>query len=79
MFLSGRRGSNLQEDMKRIRRGEKSGYAFFVIGVILVGFGYSVYDGGLYYSGLLLIIMGIMSIAFGFVLVYYSRRISIMV
>ncbi len=46
-----------------------------MIGVILVGFGYTLYDIGLSYSGIFLMIMGIVSIAFGSVLVRYSRKI----
>ncbi len=66
----------MQEDVKRIRRGEKSGLVLIVIGVVLMGFGYTFYDGGLRYSGLMLMIMGITSIAFGFVMVRYSTQIK---
>ncbi len=65
----------MQTDIRRIRRGEKSGWIFIVIGVILVGFGYAFYNGGLRYSGLMLMIMGIASIAFGFIMVRYSTQI----
>ena len=67
--------ARLQEDLKKVRRGMISGLIFAVIGVFLVGFGYTLYDSGLSYSGIFLMIMGIASITFGFTLVHYSRRI----
>lgn len=65
----------MQEDIKRIRRGEKSGWIFIVVGIVLIGFSYTFYDGGLRYSGLMLVIMGIASIAFGFIMLGYSTQI----
>jgi hypothetical protein len=67
--------ARLQEDLKKVRRGMISGWIFAVIGVFLVGFGYTLYDSRLSYSGIFLMIMGIASVAFGFILVHYSRRI----
>ncbi len=67
--------ARLQEDLKKVRRGKISGWIFVIIGVILVGFGYTLYDSGLSYSGIFLMIMGIMSIAFGSILVRYSSKI----
>lgn len=67
--------ARLHEDLKKVRRGMISGWIFAIIGVILVGFGYTLYDSGLSYSGIFLMIMGIASIAFGSVLVRYSRKI----
>jgi drug/metabolite transporter (DMT)-like permease len=64
-----------EEDFKKIRRAKIAGWIFAMIGVILVGFGYMLYDIGLSYSGIFLMIMGIVSIAFGSVLVRYSRKI----
>ncbi|MFB0502054.1 MAG: hypothetical protein ACETVP_06235 [Candidatus Bathyarchaeia archaeon] len=67
--------ARLQEDLKKVRRGKISGWIFVIIGVILVGFGYTLYDSGLSYSGIFLMIMGIMSIAFGSILMRYSSKI----
>lgn len=67
--------ARLQEDLKKVGRGKISGWIFVIIGVILVGFGYTLYDSGLSYSGIFLMIMGIMSIAFGSILVRYSSKI----
>jgi len=67
--------ARLQEDLKKVRRGMISGWIFAVIGVILIGFGYTLYDSGLSYSGIFLMIMGIVSIGFGSILVRYSRKI----
>ncbi len=65
----------MKGDIRRIRRGEKSGWVFVVVGIILLGFGYTFYDAGLRYSGIMLMVMGIASIAFGFILVRYSIQI----
>lgn len=62
--------------MRRIRRGARSGLVFIVIGVVLAGFGYTFYSGQVRYSGLMLMIMGIVSIAFGAIIVGYSTQIK---
>ena len=67
--------TRLQEDLKKVRRAKISSWIFVIVGVILVGFGYTLYDSGIRYSGIFLIIMGIVSIAFGSILVRYSRKI----
>lgn len=67
--------ARLQEDLKKVRRGKISVWIFAIIGVILIGFGYTLYDSGLSYSGIFLMIMGIVSIVFGSILVHYSRKI----
>ena len=67
--------AHLREDLKKVRRGKISSWIFVIIGVILIGFGYTLYDSGLLYSGIFLMIMGIVSIAFGSILVRYSRKI----
>ena len=69
------RQARLQEDLKKVRRGKISGWIFVTIGVVLIGFGYTFYESGLSYSGIFLMIMGIVSIAFGSILVRYSRKI----
>ncbi|MGD8506950.1 MAG: hypothetical protein PVF15_09860 [Candidatus Bathyarchaeota archaeon] len=65
----------LQRDLKRISRIGKSGWILIILGVIFIGVGYSFYDSGLRYSGLMLLIMGIASIAFGFIIAGYSAQI----
>ena len=67
--------ARLHEDLKKVRRGMISGWIFAIIGVILIGFGYTLYDSGLSYSGIFLMILGIVSILFGYILVHYSRKI----
>ncbi len=60
--------SRLQEDLKKVRSAKISSWIFVIVGVILIGFGYTLYDSGIRYSGIFLIIMGIVSIGFGFIL-----------
>lgn len=68
--------TRLQEDLKKVKRGRISAWIFILVGLVLVGFGYTFYESKLSYSGIFLAFMGIVSIVFGFVLARYSREIA---
>lgn len=64
-----------EDDLREVRRGKISSWIFVITGVILIEFGYTLYDFGLSYSEIFLMFIGIVAIAFGSVLVRYSRNI----
>jgi hypothetical protein len=66
----------LRENLRNVRRAGSFVGIFITMGIILIEFGYTLYDSGLSYSGIFLMFIGIVAIAFGSVLVRYSRTIG---